>query len=265
MENPTIEVVINSEYGGFRLSSKCKELISELTQSLVTDETDIPRHHAMLVFAVKKLGPYFSHADSEDKFAGKRKNMDGPLQIVTVNSLNYKIREYDGFEHVETPHPGFWTSADDGTSTAEPVQTRTWTIPGNSTRITDIPCDTWICDECSIRKPRFNGPAAWRQTFERKEGPRVREKEWWCLDCMSLTTEELSNARKVRTAIGVEASLRFDAVQDDALVTAAIEELKSPEVVNEEQREFNKLVVLEGDGEGALAALRRKKFESQCL
>ncbi|QGT54387.1 hypothetical protein b3_0143 [Synechococcus phage B3] len=93
-------VVINSSYGGFGLSNAAMDRLVELGYELDPNpyfkqsswrpkylgDTDIPRHHPLLVQVVRELG---------EKASGNY----ACLSIETVHGL-YRIEDYDGLEHI---------------------------------------------------------------------------------------------------------------------------------------------------------------------
>lgn len=83
------KVVYNSYYGGFSLSSKAQELLSQLKGEEV-DYHDLPRHDKDLVAVVEELG-----SEASGTF--------GSITIAYINSDRYRISEYDGWEKVITP------------------------------------------------------------------------------------------------------------------------------------------------------------------
>ncbi len=93
------EVVYNACYGGFSLSDKAlawlKENGMDLEDNCYPLENELPRHHPLLVKCVKELG-------------NEAGNQLSYLVIAEVSG-KYRIREYDGFESVETPDQIKWT------------------------------------------------------------------------------------------------------------------------------------------------------------
>jgi hypothetical protein len=98
------EVVYNDCYGGFSLSNKAlnwlKENGMDLGDNCYPLDSELPRHHPLLVKCVKELG----------QEAG---NQYSNLVIAEVSSKSgkYLIREYDGLEWVETPDSINWVDA----------------------------------------------------------------------------------------------------------------------------------------------------------
>lgn len=84
------KVVYNNCYGGFGLSEKAKEMLSQLKGMKIEYDTEIPRHDRDLVAVVEKLG-----AEASGRYAS--------LKIVNISSDRYRISEYDGAERVITP------------------------------------------------------------------------------------------------------------------------------------------------------------------
>ena len=95
------KVVINTCYGGFRLSQRAlKRLRAEgvevLTDGYHTDEVlylgQVERHDPRLVAVVEEMD-------------------EAPLEVVEVGPV-YRIVEYDGLEHVEEPHTIQWVTVE---------------------------------------------------------------------------------------------------------------------------------------------------------
>lgn len=84
------KVVYNNCYGGFGLSEKAKEMLSQLKGTEVSHVTRIPRHDRDLVAVVEKLG-----TEASGRYAS--------LKIANISSDRYRISEYDGVERVITP------------------------------------------------------------------------------------------------------------------------------------------------------------------
>jgi hypothetical protein len=89
------KVVINSRYGGFKLSGNMLKFL--IDNGLTEDEisvynVDLPRHHPLLVQAVEMF-----HNDP-----------DTDLIVVEIDSCLYYIDEYDGLESVMTPTNVDW-------------------------------------------------------------------------------------------------------------------------------------------------------------
>ncbi len=91
------KVVYSPCYGGFGLSDLAKQKLAErkgVTVDELPYERRLERHDPDLVAVVEELG-----AAASDKFAD--------LQVTQVEG-SYRIQEYDGFEHVETPSQIEW-------------------------------------------------------------------------------------------------------------------------------------------------------------
>lgn len=87
-----MELVINADYGGFGLSEKAKTYIAskapEFVDGFRLKTSSIPRHHPVLVDAVKKLG-----SEANGSYAS--------LEIIEVpDGIEYGIGDYDGMEYV---------------------------------------------------------------------------------------------------------------------------------------------------------------------
>lgn len=89
------KVVINSCYGGFSLSKEASEYLNEryniginIRFGFLPD--GVSRHDWRLVEAVEKFGEDASRSYSK-------------LEIKEIESMVYRIDEYDGFEIVVTP------------------------------------------------------------------------------------------------------------------------------------------------------------------
>lgn len=93
------KVVINVCYGGFSLSKEASEILRDqgvdINPCYGYLPDDVPRHDKRLVEVVEKLG---------DK-AGRKFSK---LKVVEIDSLMYRIDEYDGWESVETPDSVDW-------------------------------------------------------------------------------------------------------------------------------------------------------------
>lgn len=94
------KVVINSCYGGFGLSEAAVALYNAIAviegMDAFESDYDIARHCPVLVRVVEELGDAAS-ADYAD------------LCIVQIPGDRYKIREYDGYESIQTPESIRWT------------------------------------------------------------------------------------------------------------------------------------------------------------
>ncbi len=118
------KVVINTCFGGFGLSQKAQARLHELgsvyvreltplerEESVFHDEDqyllayEIPRHDPLLVQVVEELGAEAARVCSQ-------------LAVVEIQGTRYRVKEYDGLEHVETPEKFNWI---DATQVPEPV------------------------------------------------------------------------------------------------------------------------------------------------
>lgn len=86
----THKVVYNDSYGGFNLSEKAKEMLSQLKGIEISYDTIILRHDKDLVAVVEKLG-----AEASGRYSN--------LKIAEISSDRYRIFDYDGLESVITP------------------------------------------------------------------------------------------------------------------------------------------------------------------
>lgn len=87
-----MELVINVDYGAFGLSEKAKVYIAskapEFVDGFQLKTSSIPRHHPVLVDAVKKLGN-----EANSSYAS--------LEIIEVpDGIEYGIGSHDGMEYV---------------------------------------------------------------------------------------------------------------------------------------------------------------------
>ena len=96
------KLVINTCYGGFGLSERAlkalaiiKGMTEESPEHLRVWQYGIPRHDHDLVDVVELLGAEAS-GDSAN------------LEIVTIEGAHFRIKEYDGYERVETPDTICW-------------------------------------------------------------------------------------------------------------------------------------------------------------
>jgi len=114
------KIVYNACYGGFSISRKAYDRFLELGGEIARDELkamaemeekfgsstlfgnsfgrDIARHDPILIQVVGELGKEASGFCAE-------------LKIEEIQGLLYRIEEYDGLEHVETPHEIDWVVA----------------------------------------------------------------------------------------------------------------------------------------------------------
>lgn len=86
----THKVVYNDSYGGFNLSEKAKEMLSQLKGIEISYDTIILRHDKDLVAVVEQLG-----AEASGHYSN--------LKIAEISSDRYRIFDYDGLESVITP------------------------------------------------------------------------------------------------------------------------------------------------------------------
>ena len=96
------KLVINTCYGGFGLSERAlkalaiiKGMADESPEHLRVWQYGIPRYDHDLVEVVELLGAEAS-GDSAN------------LEIVTIECNHFRIKEYDGYERVETPDTICW-------------------------------------------------------------------------------------------------------------------------------------------------------------
>lgn len=109
--NVTHYVVYNDDYGGFGISRECAQFMADRgcpdAQELLSfqDEEDemwvghlsgYDRHDALLVLAVKELGPEVASARGSK------------LAIHKLKGNSYYIDEYDGAESIVEPHSMQW-------------------------------------------------------------------------------------------------------------------------------------------------------------
>jgi predicted nucleotidyltransferase len=86
------KVVISEEYGGFELSDDAKKRLQELTgeSDYIYERTD-----KYLIQVVEELGKEASSIFSD-------------LVVKEFEGCFYRIREYDGYEYLETPDSIKW-------------------------------------------------------------------------------------------------------------------------------------------------------------
>jgi hypothetical protein len=91
------KLVINKCYGGFSLSKRALNALALMKGVEVNDvwEHELPRYDPDLVKIVEHLGAEAS-GDCAD------------LEVVTIPGRRFRIREYDGYERVETPETTRW-------------------------------------------------------------------------------------------------------------------------------------------------------------
>ena len=276
------KVVVHRPHGGFGLSKAAMERVSELTGEFYNDSLgarDIPRHHWALVKTVEELR-WKAHYDADYDRSHRSDYKPppdedwGPFEVVELKGHLYNVTEYDGAEGVDQPGQGYWTSAKDGFSSAEPDGARRSGISGDAHRSLEAAAEpgTWICDECNERKPRVDGPAAWRQliysTYSGRQGPRVRAGEWWCAHCDGLSAEALDGERKDRERSGRESLLIHDAQDADERVDYAKADLKDPpDYGTAEQkakkRQLDELILEYGDVDSARSAQQEIEWEER--
>lgn len=85
------KIVINTDYGGFGLSTKATERLRELGVTTIS-EVDIPRDNPKLVRIVRELG-----TDANGAYA--------KLVVVEIpDGIEWTIEEYDGSEWISEAH-----------------------------------------------------------------------------------------------------------------------------------------------------------------
>lgn len=86
------KVVINTWYGGFGISNEAREWLLDhgMSEELVNNEYDIPRHDKLLVECVETLGQDANSWTAE-------------LAVIEIDSDRYRIEDYDGKETIYTP------------------------------------------------------------------------------------------------------------------------------------------------------------------
>ena len=111
-------IVINKCYGGFNLSDAAIVRLAELGSPYVRKMTeeerehavfndsgylfqswDIPRHDKLLIQVINELGAEAASGTCSE------------LKVLTIPGHLYKIEEYDGLEHVDTPATIHWVDA----------------------------------------------------------------------------------------------------------------------------------------------------------
>lgn len=107
------KVVINTCYGGYRLSEEAANWLIEhgIDESYYKDFNEkyihhelsynVPRHHPLLVKCVEELG------------TEKASGIFAYLKVVEIDSDVYRIDEYDGMESVETPNDIYWNNVNE--------------------------------------------------------------------------------------------------------------------------------------------------------
>ena len=89
------KIVINTDYGGFSLSQKAVEWLNAHGQKIEDGYDLVLRTDPFLVECVETLGK-----DASGEYAH--------LEVVEFEGDRYRIREYDGWEWVETPDMITW-------------------------------------------------------------------------------------------------------------------------------------------------------------
>ena len=92
------KVVVNRCYGGFSLSEEAEARYNKYAEAAGLPPFDVyecPRHCPFLIQVVEEMG-------------GKVDGSFSNLQIVSIEGNQYRIREYDGMESVETPESQTW-------------------------------------------------------------------------------------------------------------------------------------------------------------
>lgn len=104
------KVVINADYGGFKISEEAVEWLrnegADPAQVVFIDEfvggwTGLERHDPLLVRCVETLGER-----ANGRYAA--------LEVRLIKQPLYRIREYDGAESIEEPAGLRWSNAADG-------------------------------------------------------------------------------------------------------------------------------------------------------
>lgn len=91
------KVVINIRYGGFGLSARALATLAERIPNF--DQYELRRDNPVLVAVVEALGP-----EADGDYA--------QLEIVELEpGTRYRIREYDGSEHIERESDIQWSVA----------------------------------------------------------------------------------------------------------------------------------------------------------
>tara|TARA_R110000765_G_scaffold199534_1_gene305111 strand:+ start:1081 stop:1380 length:300 start_codon:yes stop_codon:yes gene_type:complete len=91
------KLVINTCYGGFSLSKRALNALALMKGVEANDvwEYELPRYDHDLIKVVESLGPE-AWGDCAE------------LEVVTIPGHRFRIREYDGYERVETPEATRW-------------------------------------------------------------------------------------------------------------------------------------------------------------
>ena len=92
------KVVVNRSYGGFGLSEEAEaryNLYAEAAGLPPFDAYEVPRHCPFLIQVVEEMG---GKAGSEYSF----------LRIAQIKGNQYRIRDYDGMESLDTPESIDW-------------------------------------------------------------------------------------------------------------------------------------------------------------
>jgi hypothetical protein len=91
-----IKVVYNASYGGFGLSAEGAAYYNELAgDENAWPPRNVVRHDPILVRVVEEL---------EDDASGDYSD----LQVAEIPGNKYNIREYDGYESIDTPESMLW-------------------------------------------------------------------------------------------------------------------------------------------------------------
>lgn len=89
------KVLYNASYGGFSLSEEMERILNHLG----LDPYTIARHDPRLIDLVQEIGIENAAAPGCN------------LEIANIDSDQYRIEEYDGFETVVEPQDLFWINA----------------------------------------------------------------------------------------------------------------------------------------------------------
>lgn len=101
-----MKIVINTKFGGFKLSPMAQERYTELTGITPKDWDTIPRTDKALVQVVEELVDKANGSVCGHKVA--------QLEVVEIeNGTVYRIDEYKGFESIEYRDKIEWSVAED--------------------------------------------------------------------------------------------------------------------------------------------------------